>query len=305
MPEHDQVLEILLTLLKTQNIVLRHAPVSILFINHDGKILLANQSAKQSLGFDPVNKSIQDIFEEKVARRRLKNILKALNTGEVVVDRDERDLRHFITQYHPITPLRICAAVATEITREVRIQNALRILEVIKGTVINVSNLKDIAKKVGLPLLKIEGVSHVRVELLNGGSPVVWEKGEPAQYKVSIPLVVLGEKAGGVTLSLKREMLEEEKSILQAGLDDVMYYIRIREFEKALARNVSEIARIVDGIRNPLTAIILTVEISNSNVYEKVKAQVERITKLLDSLDERWGESERILGVLKKLQERV
>ncbi len=305
MHDRDHVMEALLMFLKPLNELLRHAPISILLINHDGKIIMTNQTAKQRLGFDPIGKNVHDIFEEKVARRRMENILKALNTGEVIVDKDERDFRHFTTQYCPIKPLKICVVVATEITEEVRVQNALRALEEIKETVTNVRDLKDIAEKVGKPILKIEGVSYVRVELLDGGSPVVWEEGEPAQYKASIPLTVLSEKAGEVTLSLEREMLVEEKAILQAGLDDVMYYIKIRELEEALTHNVSEIARLVDGIRNPLTTILLAVEMNRGNVYEKVKAQVDRITKLLDSLEKRWGESERIIGDLRELQERV
>lgn len=79
-----------------------------------------------------------------------------------------------------------------------------------------------------------------------------------------------------------------------------MYLRKIQEIEETLARNVSEIACIVDGIRNPLTAILLTGQVER-NIYEKVKAQVERITNLLDTLDYRWGESEN-LGALKNLK---
>ena len=265
---------------------------------------MANQSAKQRIGFDPTGKNIHDVFKEEVAERRMENILKALKKGEMIVDKDERDFRHFINCYHPMPTLNTCVVVATEITEEVRIRNAIQILEEIRGAISNISDLKSIAEKVGNPLLGIEGVTYTRVELLDGGSPVVWEKGEPSQYEITIPLTVPGENAGEVMLSLKREMLDEEKAILQAGLDDVIYYIRIREMEKALSHNVSEIARLVDGIRNPLTTILLAVEMNRGNVYEKVKAQVDRITKLLDSLDERWGESERILGYLRELQKR-
>lgn len=304
MSEPDQVLRTLLTLLKTQNDVLQKVPASIFLVDRDGKFLLANQSAKQRLGFDPTGKNIHDIFEEEVARRRMGNIVKALDKGELVVDKDERDFRHFLTHYHPLPQLNLCVVVATEITDGTRVQNALRVVEEIRGVISPIRNLKSVAEKVGTPLLKIEGATHARVELLNGDTPVVWEKGEPAQYKATLPLTVLGEKAGEVTISLERELLDEEKAILQAGLDDVMYCVRICAMEEALARNISEIARLIDGIRNPLTAILLTVGMNNGELYEKVKTQVERITKLLESLDERWGESEKIIGDLRELQKR-
>jgi len=304
MSKRDQILRTLHTLFKTQNDILHKVPASILYIDSDGLFLMANQSAKQRLGFDPVGKKIHDVFKEDVAKRRMENILKALSKEETIVDKDERDFRHFLTCYHPLPTLNTCVVVATEITQEVRIRNALQILEEIRSTISNISDLKNIVEKVGNPLLRIEGVTYARVELLNDSSPVVWERGEPSQYEVTIPLTVLGENAGEVALSLEREMLDEEKAILQAGLDDVTYYIRIREMERALSRNVSEIARLVDGIRDPLTAILLSVEMNDSKIYESVKAQVDRIKQLLDSLEERWGESERILGDLRELRKR-
>lgn len=302
----EKVLEILITILKTHNDILQKAPVTILLVDRNGKILSANHAAKRSVGFDPIGRNIYDIFDRKVADRRMCNAVKAIDRGEIVVDRDRRDFRHFLTYYRPLSPLDVCVVMATEITEEVRIQNALRVVQEIRNTLVSTRDPELYAEKVGSPLLGIEGVTHVKVILLKRDissrrrQQIVWQGGRPTgKYRMHFPLTVLDEKVGDVALSLEREMSDEEVTILQTGLDDVAYSIKLSEMREMLAHNIVEMARIIDGIRNPLTAILLNTEMHCEGVHEKVKVQVERITGLLKSLDEKWIESEKIISFLR------
>ena len=61
-----------------------------------------------------------------------------------------------------------------------------------------------------------------------------------------------------------------------------------------------EIAHLVDGIRNPLSAILLNAELYADKVlYEKIREQVLRVIDLLRRLDNSWTESEKIIKTLR------
>jgi|Deesub1362B_J571_1020462.scaffolds.fasta_scaffold00101_8 signal transduction histidine kinase len=301
-----EVVDLLLTILKTHSDILQKAPVAILLVDRSGKVLSANHAAKRSIGTDPTGKRLHELFDEEVANRRMLNVTRAIERGEMVVDEDARDFRHFLTYYRPIPPLDVCVVMAREITGEVRVRNLLRIAQNIRETLLHSRDLDALAERVGRTLLNVEGAAHVRVELLRrrpppGGERVAtWEAGTPGEYSYTFPLSVASEEVGKVVLSLARELSHEERGILSATLDDVAYNVKLAEMREILAHNIVEIARIIDGIRNPLAAILLNAELyGESELREKVKEQVQRITTLLRSLDEKWIESEKILNFLR------
>ncbi len=67
-----------------------------------------------------------------------------------------------------------------------------------------------------------------------------------------------------------------------------------------IEKNLAELAVLNDGIRNPLTVIMLVVDELEESIAGPVLTQVRAIDHLIDQLDKRWIESEKILQFLRK-----
>jgi PAS domain S-box-containing protein len=67
-----------------------------------------------------------------------------------------------------------------------------------------------------------------------------------------------------------------------------------------LKRNLAELAILNDGIRNPLAVILACAEFQNDTSFDRIIKQVWEIDKMIDQLDGRWIESEKILKFLEK-----
>ncbi len=67
-----------------------------------------------------------------------------------------------------------------------------------------------------------------------------------------------------------------------------------------LKRNLAELAILNDGIRNPLAVILACAEFQDETSYSRIMHQVWEIDKMIDPLDSRWIESEKILKFLEK-----
>jgi len=67
-----------------------------------------------------------------------------------------------------------------------------------------------------------------------------------------------------------------------------------------IEKNLAELAVLNDGIRNPLTVIMLVVDELEESISGPVLTQVRAIDQLIDQLDKRWIESEKILQFLRK-----
>ncbi len=67
-----------------------------------------------------------------------------------------------------------------------------------------------------------------------------------------------------------------------------------------LKRNLAELAILNDGIRNPLAVILACSEFQDETSYPRITHQVWEIDKMIDQLDSRWIESEKILKFLEK-----
>ena len=74
---------------------------------------------------------------------------------------------------------------------------------------------------------------------------------------------------------------------------------RIRMIQQ-IEKNLAELAILNDGIRNPLTVIMLIVDELDEAIANPVLAQIRAIDHLIDTLDKRWLESEKILQFLRK-----
>ena len=66
-------------------------------------------------------------------------------------------------------------------------------------------------------------------------------------------------------------------------------------------QNLAQFAILNDGIRNPLTVIEIIVEtIEDSNITDQIFSQTKRIDDMVNQLDKRWIESDKILSFLQK-----
>jgi PAS domain S-box-containing protein len=77
------------------------------------------------------------------------------------------------------------------------------------------------------------------------------------------------------------------------------------EYEKDIAlrqiqRNFAELSILNDGIRNPLTVIAILAESLSKSSNNMVNEQISQIDALINQLDKRWVESEKIIKYLKK-----
>jgi|GEM_PF-1098880 len=67
-----------------------------------------------------------------------------------------------------------------------------------------------------------------------------------------------------------------------------------------LKKNLAELAILNDGVRNPLAVILACSEFKDDTSYPRIIQQVWEIDKMIDKLDSRWIESEKILKFLEK-----
>ncbi len=67
-----------------------------------------------------------------------------------------------------------------------------------------------------------------------------------------------------------------------------------------IQRNLAELSLLNDGIRNPLTVILGTSEMYGNEGAPVIEEQVRRIDAMINQLDQRWDESEKIFSYLKK-----
>nr|WP_319539571.1 transporter substrate-binding domain-containing protein [uncultured Methanospirillum sp.] len=67
-----------------------------------------------------------------------------------------------------------------------------------------------------------------------------------------------------------------------------------------IQRNLAELSLLNDGIRNPLTVILGATEMYGNEGIPLIEEQVRRIDAMINQLDQRWNESEKIFSYLKK-----
>ncbi|ADB57607.1 transcriptional regulator [Archaeoglobus profundus] len=81
---------------------------------------------------------------------------------------------------------------------------------------------------------------------------------------------------------------------------------QLKKVAAQLTENVEKFAVLVDRIKNPLTAAIAYLEVyeKNKDVKEKVIAQLERIAKVMEDIDEAWRKSEEVIKFIKRSRER-
>lgn len=122
---------------------------------------------------------------------------------------------------------------------------------------------------------------------------------------IAIPLIYQKRLFGVLNIYAYEEDAFDKEIIrllerVASNISYAIFSIRAKEDrEKAIEqieRNIEHFAFLVDGIRNPLTAIKGYVEmyVNDGDVKRKIYAQLDKILRLVDNLDEGWFKSKKI-----------
>ncbi len=301
-----EFVELLLTVLKKYEAILNHSPVMIALVDRDGKFIEANPAMAESVGTNPVGKSFYDIFSRDVADRRARLVKLAINTGNSVMDQDERDSRHFLTHYYPLSigGKDLCLIMATEITEVIRVKKLLKTMNRISRIILHERDVNTLVERICDELYSVNEFCGVKIHLLDGIHETLAVRGDPGKAeRYKIDLRIDGETRGTIEVCTDRPLNGEELELLTAMANDLAFGIKLMEMAMQLEYNISCFASLVDGIRNPLTAIRLVTELSvkDERVRETILRQVDKIAGIVSLLDEGWLQSERILKTTGKI----
>jgi PAS domain S-box-containing protein len=111
--------------------------------------------------------------------------------------------------------------------------------------------------------------------------------GDSRPVQVTLDTFYLGQKMVGLAIVediTEKRRYEEEKIRLIAQIE----------------KNLAELAILNDGIRNPLTIIMMLMENLDKDIADQVIRQIRAIDVLINQLDKRWLESDKILKYLQK-----
>lgn len=110
---------------------------------------------------------------------------------------------------------------------------------------------------------------------------------KPVLIYVTLDIFQIGDQKVGLTIieDITSKKIQEEERINM-----------IHQIEK----NLAELAILNDGIRNPLTIIMMMVDELDEKISKPVLTQIHSIDELIDQLDRRWVESDKILRFLQK-----
>ncbi|MDD1728078.1 MAG: hypothetical protein LUQ50_03280, partial [Methanospirillum sp.] len=89
-----------------------------------------------------------------------------------------------------------------------------------------------------------------------------------------------------------------------AVLHDITDRMKFEEERNVLLqqieRNLGELSILNDGIRNPLTIMMILAEETDSLLNKRFVSQIDAINEMVHNLDKRWVESEKVLRFLRR-----
>jgi PAS domain S-box-containing protein len=152
----------------------------------------------------------------------------------------------------------------------------------------------------------VEGQSpNLEVELVSQNEDGV----EFIEYAFALPMLSGTTVKGVLVIYLLPMALvgEQEMHSLQTLANDLAFAINSMEIEeqKSMAllqieKNMEQLAILNDHIRNPLQAIVGTVDLEGDGLSETIRPYVAEIDSLINQLDVGWVESEKIRVFLRK-----
>lgn len=295
----EEIIETFIELIRKYEVVVNNSPIFIGIIDKNGVFVQANPSMIKSIGENPVGKSLFDLFSPDVADRRMKFVREVIEKGEALIDQDERDFRHFLVHYYPITlkKQRYCLVMSTEITEVVRVKRLLSVLNKINTLILRERDIKTLIECICGELYAIQEFCGVKIEVFssdgkNSGLSIV--KGDIKACKhYRIELSVDGKSKGVLEIYSERPLDGEELSLLEAMANDLAFRVKLTEMYNQIKRDMEYFAFLVDRIRNPLTTIQLLTEmnVEDDSLRESLLHQVRRIVDIVSHLDEGWLQS--------------
>jgi len=110
-----------------------------------------------------------------------------------------------------------------------------------------------------------------------------------------------------VWISVNEKVIRSENGeihSLEGTIEDITRRKKVEQenriFLNQLRKNFAEFAILNDGIRNPLTVIAILTESCDSQISEKISEYIQQIDDLINQLDNRWVESEKVIRYLQK-----
>ncbi len=280
--------------------IFEKSPMGILIVNKDGLVLDANPAVIRNLREDPVGRSIFDMLPNDFAERALKAVRESIERDETLTFQDTMNLRHYILHFNPCRPFdgeMYCLVMILDITRIVRMQRMMDIARRIGSTILHAKEKEDMLRGVAEILSEPEEFSAV---VMRSGDLEITAGGGRSGREYTFQMEFGSEKVGSVSIWSVRELDEAEISLLQTIVSDVGLAAKLMDMRLQLERNIVQIAYLVDGIRNPLTAIQLNAELyADNTLRENLLEQVEKIKNSVSKLDSCWRESEKILRILR------
>jgi PAS domain S-box-containing protein len=271
--------------------------ILIAVLDKDGVFVEANPAMVESIGTNPVGKSLFDVFPRDVADRRMKLIRRVIESGKPVVDQHGRNFRHFLSHCHPIKVKGrdMCLVMAIEVTDLVRIRQLLSVLNRTCSHTLRERNVKKLLESVCDELYTVDWLRGVKIRVnFDSGDEISAKRGDFLSKKLyKLELRLADKPKGEIELYSDRELNAEEIDLLTAMANDLAFSIRLIEVTKQIERNISYFAFLVDGIRNPLAVIQLLAEVKvqNGDLRNSILKQVGRIVDVVSQLDKGWMES--------------
>ncbi len=140
----------------------------------------------------------------------------------------------------------------------------------------------------------------------------IFDQGKGTKYRYIFPISTADTSYGGLIIFSFEKLADEEIEILEKMAKDLaiaIKAIRIDELEKYAYKqvedNLIDILLVIDRIRNPLTVISYLAESGKeevkSEIFDKIMDEVNRIIKIIETLEMRWYESEDLIRSIKRL----
>jgi len=266
--------------------IFEHSPTLIALLDENGTIIEANPAMIDSIGVDPVGKTIFDLFSKEVAERRFYEMKRACEEGKPITIQDERDGKCYINHY---VPLRLegknqCLIIAQDITELVKLNKFLMQIVQVAETLAKVKDRKELVERIE------EILSDYGVEISEIPKGVYFDISHEGKHYGYLCARNIGERE----VELLRIFAEDLGFVLKSLEDEK----RREELYQRLVENIQTIAYLVDGIRNPLAVMLAYAEllINDEVAKERVFQQVDRIVKIMRELDISWIKSEELAG---------
>lgn len=170
--------------------IFENSPNIVAIVNKDGMFVEANPAVIESVGLNPIGKSLFEVFPNEVAKRRMRLVKKVLQQNESLTTEDTRDGRYFLVNLVPIElpDGKHCLVIAREMTELIRLNKLLNAINNINKLIVHEKDERKLLEEACEELASLEDYSTVTICLV--------------EDEKIIPVAISGER---------KEILEKQK----------------------------------------------------------------------------------------------